>query len=71
MDLYNKLEKNKDNTLFYMMAICQWIQQHYKKLLCFKIWLVFTPFIPGWDTHGLPIENEVIKKGIKRKNTLF
>ena len=25
------------------------------------------PFIPGWDTHGLPIENQMIKKyGIKR-----
>ena len=26
-----------------------------------------TPFIPGWDTHGLPIENAVIKQGIDRK----
>ena len=26
-----------------------------------------TPFIPGWDTHGLPIENAVIKQGINRK----
>ena len=26
-----------------------------------------SPFIPGWDTHGLPIENQMIKKhGIKR-----
>ncbi|HUH57535.1 MAG TPA: class I tRNA ligase family protein, partial [Pseudomonadales bacterium] len=26
-----------------------------------------TPFILGWDTHGLPIENEVTKKGVDRK----
>ena len=25
-----------------------------------------TPFIPGWDTHGLPIENVITKKGINR-----
>lgn len=22
----------------------------------------YTPFIPGWDTHGLPIENVITKK---------
>lgn len=27
----------------------------------------YTPYIPGWDTHGLPIENEVTKKGVNRK----
>lgn len=27
-----------------------------------------TPYIHGWDTHGLPIENQMIKKhGVKRK----
>lgn len=26
-----------------------------------------TPFVPGWDTHGLPIETVLAKKGIKRK----
>ncbi|WP_129044831.1 isoleucine--tRNA ligase [Companilactobacillus metriopterae] len=25
------------------------------------------PFVPGWDTHGLPIEQQLAKKGIKRK----
>jgi len=25
------------------------------------------PFIPGWDTHGLPIEQVLANKGIKRK----
>lgn len=26
-----------------------------------------TPFFPGWDTHGLPIENAMAKLGINRK----
>lgn len=25
------------------------------------------PFVPGWDTHGLPIEQQLAKKGINRK----
>ncbi len=29
----------------------------------------YAPFIPGWDTHGLPIENKVTKMGINRKTT--
>lgn len=27
----------------------------------------YTPYIPGWDTHGLPIENAVQKLGVNRK----
>ncbi|MDR1521907.1 MAG: isoleucine--tRNA ligase [Streptococcaceae bacterium] len=27
----------------------------------------YTPFIPGWDTHGLPIEQVLASKGVKRK----
>ena len=27
----------------------------------------YTPFVPGWDTHGLPIETALAKKGLKRK----
>ncbi|MDR1013199.1 MAG: isoleucine--tRNA ligase, partial [Lactobacillales bacterium] len=27
----------------------------------------FAPFIPGWDTHGLPIEQMLVSKGVKRK----
>jgi isoleucyl-tRNA synthetase len=27
----------------------------------------YTPFVLGWDTHGLPIENLMTKKGIDRK----
>lgn len=26
-----------------------------------------TPFIMGWDTHGLPIENQITKSGVNRK----
>ena len=26
-----------------------------------------TPFVFGWDTHGLPIENHLTKKGVNRK----
>jgi isoleucyl-tRNA synthetase len=26
-----------------------------------------TPFVFGWDTHGLPIENHMSKKGVNRK----
>jgi isoleucyl-tRNA synthetase len=26
-----------------------------------------TPYVPGWDTHGLPIEQQLAKKGIDRK----
>lgn len=25
------------------------------------------PYVPGWDTHGLPIEQALAKKGVKRK----
>ena len=28
----------------------------------------YTPFFPGWDTHGLPIENAVQKLGVDRKS---
>jgi len=28
-----------------------------------------TPFVFGWDTHGLPIENQVTKSGVNRKTT--
>lgn len=28
----------------------------------------YTPFIPGWDTHGLPIENAIQKLGVDRKS---
>lgn len=36
----------------------------YKNMQGFK-----TPFVFGWDTHGLPIENQVTKSGVNRKET--
>ena len=27
------------------------------------------PYTPGWDTHGLPIENQVTKNGVDRRTT--
>lgn len=27
----------------------------------------YAPYVPGWDTHGLPIEQQLAKKGVKRK----
>ena len=36
----------------------------YKNMNGFK-----TPFVFGWDTHGLPIENMVTKSGVNRKLT--
>ena len=36
----------------------------YKNMSGFK-----TPFVFGWDTHGLPIENMVTKSGVNRKTT--
>lgn len=34
----------------------------YKNMAGFK-----APYVPGWDTHGLPIEQVLTKKGVKRK----
>ena len=36
----------------------------YKNMQGFK-----TPFVFGWDTHGLPIENQITKSGVNRKTT--
>lgn len=79
MDLYKKvLEKNKDNKPFILhdgppyangnIHIGHALQKTLKDfVLRYKTMSGFyVPFIPGWDTHGLPIENEVIKKGAKR-----
>ena len=27
----------------------------------------YSPYVPGWDTHGLPIEQALTKKGVNRK----
>ncbi|MBO7615377.1 MAG: isoleucine--tRNA ligase [Bacilli bacterium] len=40
------------------------ITVRYKNMSGYK-----TPFVFGWDTHGLPIENQVTKSGVNRKTT--
>lgn len=82
MDVYNLLlEKNKNNTPFvlhdgppYANASIHLGTALNKTLKDFIVRYkgmsgYYTPFIPGWDTHGLPIENAVIKSGVKRKET--
>lgn len=80
MDLYNKvLEKNKDNEPFVLhdgppyannnIHIGHAFQKTLKDFVLRYQTMSgrYTPYIPGWDTHGLPIENEVTKKGVDRK----
>jgi len=80
IDLYNKsLFKNKDNTPFILhdgppyannpIHIGHAFQKTLKDfVLRFKsLSGYYTPYIPGWDTHGLPIEHEVTKK-VDRKS---
>ena len=80
IDLYNKLkERNKGKTPFILHdgppyangdihmghalnKILKDIIVRYKNLRGY-----YAPFVPGWDTHGLPIEQQAIKKlGINR-----
>ena len=80
IDLYNKLkEKNKDGKPFILHdgppyangdihmghalnKILKDIIVRYKNLQGY-----YSPYVPGWDTHGLPIEQQAIKKlGINR-----
>lgn len=80
IDLYNKvLEKNKDNTPFVLhdgppyannnIHIGHAFQKTLKDFVLRYQTMSgrYTPYIPGWDTHGLPIENEVTKSGVDRK----
>ncbi|MDY4788785.1 MAG: isoleucine--tRNA ligase [Bacilli bacterium] len=80
MDLYHKmLLKNKDQKPFVlhdgppyangdihvghaMNKILKDFIIRYKNMSGF-----YAPYIPGWDTHGLPIEVVLQKKGINRK----
>ena len=80
IDLYNKLmERNKGKKPFVLHdgppyangdihmghalnKILKDIIVRYKNLSGF-----YAPYVPGWDTHGLPIEQQAIKKlGINR-----
>lgn len=80
IDLYKKvLLKNKDNKSYMLhdgppyansnIHIGHAFQKTLKDLvLRYKTMKGFyVSYIPGWDTHGLPIENEVTKKGVDRK----
>lgn len=79
--LYEKmLERNQDNTPFILHdgppyangnihighalnKISKDIILRYKNMAGF-----YTPYIPGWDTHGLPIETALTKSGVDRKS---
>ncbi|MBE6149426.1 MAG: isoleucine--tRNA ligase [Firmicutes bacterium] len=81
MDLYNKiLEKNKDGKPFVlhdgppyangnihvghaMNKILKDIINRNKMMEGYNV-----TFIPGWDTHGLPIESAVTNSGVDRKS---
>ena len=81
LDLYNKIvEKNKNNQPFVlhdgppyangnihighaMNKILKDFVNRYKMMEGFD-----TRFVPGWDTHGLPIETAVTNSGIDRKS---
>ncbi|MEG2812713.1 MAG: class I tRNA ligase family protein, partial [Clostridium sp.] len=81
-NLYKKaLEKNKNNDSFVLHdgppyangdihlghtlnKVLKDIINRYKTMMGF-----YTPYVPGWDTHGLPIELMAIKKlGIKKNS---
>lgn len=80
IDLYNKVRDNRDGREeFYLHEgppyangeihcghalnkILKDMINRYKALDGYKI-----TYIPGWDTHGLPIENAVTKQGVDRK----
>lgn len=81
LDLYNKiLEKNKDGKDFILHdgppyangpihvghalnKIIKDFMLRNKMMEGYKV-----EFIPGWDTHGLPIESAVTKTGVDRKS---
>jgi isoleucyl-tRNA synthetase len=80
IDLYQKvLEQNKDNQPFILhdgppyannnIHIGHAFQKTLKDFVLRYQTMSgrYTPYIPGWDTHGLPIENEITKSGIDRK----
>jgi isoleucyl-tRNA synthetase len=80
IDLYEKiLAKNKDQAPFILHdgppyangdihvghalnKILKDFVLRYKSMSGF-----YTPYIAGWDTHGLPIETALTKKGVNRK----
>lgn len=80
LDLYNKvLKKNKDQKPFILHdgppyangdihighALNKILKDFVLRYQTMKGHYV--PYIPGWDTHGLPIETALTKKGVNRK----
>jgi isoleucyl-tRNA synthetase len=79
-DMYHKvIEQNKGNNSFIFhdgppyangnMHMGHMLNKVIKDVICrYKNMEGFyTPYIPGWDTHGLPIENAIQKLGVNRK----
>ena len=80
MDLYNKIkEKNKSNKPFVLhdgppyangnIHIGHAFQKILKDFINRSKMMegYFVDFVPGWDTHGLPIEQAVTNSGVNRK----
>lgn len=82
MDVYSKMNQNREGLESYVIhdgppyangnihcghmlnRIIKDFVLRYKNMCGY-----YTPFIFGWDTHGLPIENNVTKSGVNRKTT--
>lgn len=78
-DVYNKLMKKNEGKPLYILhdgppyangdihighalnKILKDFIVRYKNMSGFK-----APYVPGWDTHGMPIETAIQKKGVKR-----
>ena len=80
MDLYNKIkEKNKGNTPFVLhdgppyangpIHIGHSLNKILKDFINRSKMMegYYVDYVPGWDTHGLPIEQKVTESGINRK----
>ncbi len=80
LNLYEKvLKKNKDNTPFILhdgppyangdIHIGHTLNKVLKDFVLRYQTMKgkYVPYIPGWDTHGLPIETALTKKGVNRK----
>ncbi|MBN2300276.1 MAG: class I tRNA ligase family protein, partial [Acholeplasmataceae bacterium] len=80
IDLYQKvLEQNKDSVPFILhdgppyangdIHIGHTLNKVLKDFVLRYQTMIgkYVPYIPGWDTHGLPIETALTKKGINRK----
>ncbi|MDX9691305.1 MAG: isoleucine--tRNA ligase [Acholeplasmataceae bacterium] len=80
IDLYQKvLKQNKDNTPFILhdgppyangdIHIGHTLNKVLKDFVLRYQTMSkkYVPYIPGWDTHGLPIETALTKKGVNRK----